>query len=149
MHGPSYSPWVWVTVLYWIRASFRAFLCTLRRTKICLWSLLFVVVGFFGPCTWEPGRGVPGCRGGLRPFVVLLFLFGSKILPLEWSCPSFHFFTCTMGFAPIKWTCTAFFWPRQLTDRAILARRQTQEKKVESSAEALQGKRARQNSFRL
>ena len=32
---------------------------------------------FFGPCTWEPGRGVPGCRGGLRPFVVLLFLFGS------------------------------------------------------------------------
>ena len=34
-----------------------------------------------------------------------------------------------MGFAPIKWTCTAFFWPRQLTDRAILAIRQTQEKK--------------------
>ena len=35
-----------------------------------------------------------------------------------------------MGFAPIKWTCTAFFWPRQLTDRAILAIRQTQEKKT-------------------
>ena len=34
-----------------------------------------------------------------------------------------------MGFAPIKWTCTAFFRPRQLTDRAILAKRQTQEKK--------------------
>ena len=34
-----------------------------------------------------------------------------------------------MGFAPIKWTCTAFFRPRQLTDRAILASRQTQEKK--------------------
>ena len=34
-----------------------------------------------------------------------------------------------MGFAPIKWTCTAFFRPRQLTDRAILAMRQTQEKK--------------------
>ena len=34
-----------------------------------------------------------------------------------------------MGFAPIKWTCTAFFRPRQLTDRAILANRQTQEKK--------------------
>ena len=32
-----------------------------------------------------------------------------------------------MGFAPIKWTCTAFFWPRQLTDRAILAIRQTQD----------------------
>ena len=35
-----------------------------------------------------------------------------------------------MGFAPIKWTCTAFFRPRQLTDRAILASRQTQEKKT-------------------
>ena len=35
-----------------------------------------------------------------------------------------------MGSAPIKWTCTAFFWPWQLTDRAILAIRQTQEKKI-------------------
>ena len=35
-----------------------------------------------------------------------------------------------MGFAPIKWTCTAFFRPRQLTDRAILANRQPQEKKI-------------------
>ena len=34
-----------------------------------------------------------------------------------------------MGFAPIKWTCTAFFRPRQFTDRAILASRQTREKK--------------------
>ena len=33
-----------------------------------------------------------------------------------------------MGFAPIKWTCTVFFRPRQLTDRAIVASRQTQEK---------------------
>ena len=32
-----------------------------------------------------------------------------KRLPQEWSCISFHVFTCTMGFAPIKWTCTAFF----------------------------------------
>ena len=30
-----------------------------------------------------------------------------KRLPQEWSCPSFHAFTCTMGCAPIKWTCTA------------------------------------------
>ena len=37
-----------------------------------------------------------------------------------------------MGFAPIKWTCTAFFRPRQLTDRAILANRQTQEKNFPS-----------------
>ena len=83
-----------------------------------------------GPCTWEPGQGVPGCRGGLRPFLLcscscLVF----KRLPQEWSYLSFHLFTCTMGFAPIKWTCTAFFRPRQLTDRAILAIRQTQQKK--------------------
>ena len=91
-----------------------------------------VCCGFFlfGPCTWEPGQGVPGCRGGLRPFLLcscscLVF----KRLPQEWSYLSFHLFTCTMGFAPIKWTCTAFFRPRQLTDRAILANRQPQEKK--------------------
>ena len=30
-----------------------------------------------------------------------------KRLPQEWSCLSFHVFTCTMGSAPIKWTCTA------------------------------------------
>ena len=90
-----------------------------------------VCCGFFlfGPCTWEPGQGVPGCRGGLRPFLLCscsCFVF--KRLPQEWSYLSFHLFTCTMGFAPIKWTCTAFFRPRQLTDRAILANRQTQEK---------------------
>ena len=92
-----------------------------------------VCCGFFlfGPCTWEPGQGVPGCRGGLRPVLLcscscLVF----KRLPQEWSYLSFHLFTCTMGFAPIKWTCTAFFRPRQLTDRAILANRQPQEKKA-------------------
>ena len=42
-----------------------------------------------------------------------------------------------MGSAPIKWTCTAFFWPRQLTDRAILAIRQTREKKLMSKRHAL------------
>ena len=89
-----------------------------------------MVVFLVGPCTWEPGQGVPGCRGGLRPFLLcscscLVF----KRLPQEWSYLSFHLFTCTMGFAPIKWTCTALFRPRQLTDRAILANRQPQEKK--------------------
>ena len=24
------------------------------------------------PSNWEPGRGVPGCRGGLRPAVLFL-----------------------------------------------------------------------------
>ena len=31
----------------------------------------------FRPVHLEAWPGVPGCRGGLRPFVVLLFLFGS------------------------------------------------------------------------
>ena len=97
-----------------------------------------MVVFLFGPCTWEPGRGVPGCRGGLRPFLLcscscLVF----KRLPQEWSYLSSHLFTCTMGFAPIKWTCTAFFRPRQLTDRAILANRQTQEKKKDMKIQKL------------
>ena len=94
-------------------------------------SLVCWVCFLVGPCTWEPGQGVPGCRGGLRPFLLcscscLVF----KRLPQEWSYLSFHLFTCTMGFAPIKWTCTALFRPRQLTDRAILANRQPQEKKI-------------------
>ena len=38
-------------------------------------SLLALVV-VFGPCAWEPGRGVPGCRGGLRPVLCFWFLFG-------------------------------------------------------------------------
>ena len=93
-------------------------------------SLACWVCFLVGPCTWEPGQGVPGCRGGLRPFLLcscscLVF----KRLPQEWSYLSFHLFTCTMGFAPIKWTCTALFRPWQLTDRAILANRQPQEKK--------------------
>ena len=67
---------------------------------------------------------------GCAPFCcVLVLVWFFKRLPQEWSYLSFHLFTCTMGFAPIKWTCTAFFRPRQLTDRAILAIRQTQEKK--------------------
>ena len=94
-------------------------------------SLVCCVCFLVGPCTWEPGQGVPGCRGGLRPFLLcscscLVF----KRLPQEWSYLSFHLFTCTMGFAPIKWTCTALFRPRQLTDRAILANRQPREKKI-------------------
>ena len=26
-----------------------------------------VVLFSVDPCTWVPGRGAPGCRGGLRP----------------------------------------------------------------------------------
>ena len=41
-------------------------------------EVTFVVVLVSGdPCNWEPGRGVPGCRGGLRPalfgFLVCVF----------------------------------------------------------------------------
>ena len=72
--------------------------------------------------SWLPWRAAPLL---LCSCSCLVF----KRLPQEWSYLSFHLLTCTMGFAPIKWTCTAFFRPRQLTDRAILADRQTQEKK--------------------
>ena len=73
--------------------------------------------------SWLPWRAAPLLLCSCSCLV-------SERLPQEWSYLSFHLFTCTMGFAPIKWTCTAFFRPRQLTDRAILAIRQTQEKKV-------------------
>ena len=72
--------------------------------------------------SWLPWRAAPLLLCSCSCLV-------SERLPQEWSYLSFHLFTCTMGFAPIKWTCTAFFRPRQLTDRAILAIRQTQEKK--------------------
>ena len=29
-----------------------------------------------GTCTWEPGWGVPGCRGGLCPCLFAAVLFG-------------------------------------------------------------------------
>ena len=34
----------------------------------------FVVLVPFDPCNWEPGRGVPGCRVGLRPALFLLLV---------------------------------------------------------------------------
>ena len=45
---------------------------------------------------------------GCARFVVLLLCscLVLKRLLQEWSCLSFHFLTCTMGSAPIKWTCT-------------------------------------------
>ena len=102
-------------------------------------SLACWVCFLVGPCTWEPGQGVPGCRGGLRPsFLRSCSCLVFKRLPQEWSYLSFHLFTCTMGFAPIKWTCTALFRPRQLTDRAILANRQTQEKKGKQTKAQMQ-----------
>ena len=55
------------------RACFCTLLCTLRRTWICGRSLLCVVLLLLGPCTWEPGRGVPGCRGGPCPFCFACF----------------------------------------------------------------------------
>ena len=73
--------------------------------------------------SWLPWRAAPLLLCSCSCLV-------SERLPQEWSYLLFHLFTCTMGFAPIKWTCTDFFRPRQLTDRAILAIRQTQEKNI-------------------
>ena len=35
---------------------------------LSLRSLVFSLLLLPGPCTWKPGREVPGCRGGLFPF---------------------------------------------------------------------------------
>ena len=35
-------------------------------------SCLVVCCSFLGSCNWEPGWGVPGCRGGLRPGLVVI-----------------------------------------------------------------------------
>ena len=83
--------------------------------------------------SWLPWRAAPLLLCSCSCLV-------SERLPQEWSYLSFHLFTCTMGFAPIKWTCTAFFRPRQLTDRAILAIRQTQEKNAPQTSKVPSGK---------
>ena len=36
---------------------------------------LVVVLVPVDPCNWEPGRGVPGCRSGLRPSVLWFVVF--------------------------------------------------------------------------
>ena len=66
-----------------------------------------VCCSFLGSCNWEPGGGVPGCRGGLRLVSVALVLLVS-VMRLHRNGPTlpFHSLTCTMGFAPIKRTCT-------------------------------------------
>ena len=90
--------------------------------------------------SWLPWRAAPLL---LCSCSCLVF----KRLLQEWSYLSFHLLTCTMGFAPIKWTCTAFFRPRQLTDRAILANRQTQEKKDRTiPAEVLRTKQEQEHN---
>ena len=68
--------------------------------------LLVVVVFLFGPCTWEPGRGVPGCRGGPRPLVVLLF--GLIHRDFHWNGPIFRF-----TFSPAQWASPQLNGPVQ------------------------------------
>ena len=89
----------WVTVHCRIRACFCTFLCTLRRTWICGRSLFCVVLLLLGPCTWKPGRGVPGCRGGPCPFCFVCFgwdfcrngpVFRFTFSPAQWAPPQLN-----------------------------------------------------------
>ena len=102
---------------------------TLRRTWICVRSLLVWWCLLLGPCTWEPGRGVPGCRGGSCPCCCLL-VFGetsvgtvlsyvSLFSPAQWAPPQLN--------GPVQ--CLVFGL-RHSTDQAILAIRQSQEKRI-------------------
>ena len=67
-----------------------------------------MVVFLFGPCTWEPGRGVPGCRGGPRPLVVLVF--GLIHRDFHWNGPIFRF-----TFSPAQWASPQLNGPVQLS----------------------------------
>ena len=66
-------------------------------------SLACWVCFLVGPCTWEPGQGVPGCRGGLRPFCCVLVLvwflrdfrrngpiFRFTFSPAQWASPQLN-----------------------------------------------------------
>ena len=103
--------------------------CTFRRTLMVLYlKSLFWLLSSCYPCNWEPGRAVPGCRGGLHPGWLLFDCFWcetSSLLGPRWM---FHLLTCT----PIKRTCTAlrvYFSLRQFTDWTMMVERQLQEKK--------------------
>ena len=121
------SPWR----LPWFTSSFvgtSMYVLTYLDGSLLEVSLLAVVSCY--PCNWEPGRGVPGCRGGLRPGCLLFGCFWyetSSLLGPKWM---FHLLTCTMGFAPIKRTCTSlrvYFRLGQFTDRTMMVERQLQE----------------------
>ena len=58
-----YNFFVWQTSMY-----VQAYLELSLREVSC------VCCSFLGSCNWEPGRGVPGSRGGLRPGCCCLFL---------------------------------------------------------------------------
>ena len=52
-----------------------------RRTLFCLIvKSLVVCCSFLGSCNWEPGWGVPGCRGGLRSGCCLFLFFFQRLL---------------------------------------------------------------------
>ena len=79
--------------------------CTFRRALfvLLLEVSVFAVVCSWCPCNWEPGRGVPGCRGGLRPasslFVWVLLIETSSLIgpllcftfsPAKWASPQLN-----------------------------------------------------------
>ena len=82
---------------------------------------------FLDACLWAPGRGVPGFRGGLRPFLLLLFLFDWWFLIQMVLC-SIRLFTLLNGFRPNQTDLYSFvnclasyrtYWPGHLDRKAI------------------------------
>ena len=90
------------------------------------------------PLWWALGQGVPVYRGGLRPWLFLLWFVivhgksglipGSSVYTSGLIC-----FTCTMGFAPIKRTCIVLYtilsrpdrtyWPGHIDRKAVAAKK--------------------------
>ena len=75
-----------VVSVYTLCVEATVYKCFVWQTSMCAQAYLelplrevsCVVCSFLGSCNWEPGRGVPACRGRLRPgccFVVLLDVF--------------------------------------------------------------------------
>ena len=97
-------------------------------------GLAFVAAVFF---SGVPGRLARGCLGTAAGCALVLLLCFS-LTPIPPFLGPLHIlcltcFACTMGFALIKWSCTVIHFVCFIgcfTDRAILAERQSLEKKL-------------------
>ena len=69
-------------------------------------EVIAVVVLFsVDPCAWAPGRGVPGCRGGLRP--VFLVCLVCLVMVVSACRQYFLFFTTKQGTSS-AWSVLSF-----------------------------------------
>ena len=86
----------------------QTYLVTQREVS---WCVLFFVF-FRGSCNWEPGRGVPGCRSGLRPgfccCLVCCFEISSALV-----------LTGCLTFSPAKWALPQLNGPVQVCNLSV------------------------------